>query len=157
VPQIKLGEAARLTGKAKSTIHRAMEAGRLSYTIDDEGERLIDPAELARAFDIKSPGEAEEVASRTRDESDGNWAQPAASADMAQLIAQLAAERARAEGLAARVADMQETIADLRLRLDFEGEERRQTQARLTALLTDQSTPQRRRLRWWPFGHGTES
>ena len=157
MPQIKLGEAARLTGKAKSTIHRAMEAGRLSYTIAAEGERLIDPAELARVFDIKPLGEPEEVAPRTRDETKGNRAHPADSADMAQLIAQLAAERARAEGLAARVTDMQETIADLRQRLDSEGEERRQAQARLTALLTDQSTPQGRRRRWWPLGHGTGS
>lgn len=161
MPQIKLGEAARLTGKAKSTIHRAMESGRLSYTVDAEGERLIDPAELARVFDIKPPGEPEKIAPRTRDETERNHAhpmgrterdhaQPADSADEMHLIAQLAAEQARADGLAARVADMQDTIADLRQRLDFEGDERRQAQAQLTIMLTDQR-PAGRRLRWWPF------
>lgn len=143
--QIKLGEAARLTGRSKSTIHRAMESGRLSYTVDGDGERLIDPAELGRVFDFKSK-EGEEVATRNSGETERHSAQPD---DSAQLVAQLAAEQARADGLEARLADMQETVADLRQRLDSEGEERRQAQARLTALLTDQRTLRRRWWFWW--------
>jgi hypothetical protein len=49
---IGLSEAARLTGKPRSTIHRAMKSGRLSYTVGADGARLIDPAELERAFAI---------------------------------------------------------------------------------------------------------
>ena len=45
-----IGEAARLTGKSKSTISRAVKSGRISATRD--GNRvLIDPSELARVFD----------------------------------------------------------------------------------------------------------
>jgi hypothetical protein len=50
---IGLSEAARLTGRNQSTIHRAMKAGRLSYTVDETGERRIDTSELARVFPIK--------------------------------------------------------------------------------------------------------
>jgi hypothetical protein len=47
---IGLAEAAKLTGRNQSTIHRAMKNGRLSYTVSDSGERQIDVAELQRAF-----------------------------------------------------------------------------------------------------------
>ena len=53
---IGLSEAARLTGRNQSTIHRAMKAGRLSYTVDETGERRIDTAELDRVFPIKING-----------------------------------------------------------------------------------------------------
>ncbi len=54
-----------------------------------------------------------------------------------------------------RVADKDGVIDDLRTRLDAEGEERRRTQAQLTALLTDQSVkpePDPQRRSWWRFG-----
>jgi hypothetical protein len=54
--QIGLSEAARLVGKNQSTIHRAMKAGRLSYTTGPAGERRIDTAELARVFAITIRG-----------------------------------------------------------------------------------------------------
>ena len=47
-----------------------------------------------------------------------------------------------------KIALLQEQIADLRRRLDDSEAERRQTQERLTALLTDQ----RPRRKWWPWG-----
>jgi hypothetical protein len=45
---IGLKEAAKLTGKNQSTIHRAMKNNKLAFTLDDSGQRLIDPAELDR-------------------------------------------------------------------------------------------------------------
>jgi hypothetical protein len=50
---IGLSEAARLTGRNQSTIHRAMKTGRLSYTKDAAGERRIDTAELDRVFGMR--------------------------------------------------------------------------------------------------------
>jgi len=47
-----LGMAARATGTAKSTIYRAIKAGRLSGTRTEAGEWSIDPAELARVFPL---------------------------------------------------------------------------------------------------------
>jgi hypothetical protein len=45
-----LTEAAKATGKAKSTIHFAIKKGRISVQKNDLGEYVIDPAELHRVF-----------------------------------------------------------------------------------------------------------
>jgi hypothetical protein len=59
-------------------------------------------------------------------------------------------------GLQREVAVLRDVVEDLRRRLDQSEEERRQVQARLTALLTDQRPAaqpgERRQRRWWPFG-----
>ena len=47
-----LGTASQAAGTAKSTILRAIKAGRLSATRDDIGQWCIDPAELARVFPL---------------------------------------------------------------------------------------------------------
>jgi hypothetical protein len=47
-----LGTAAAATGTAKSTILRAIRAGRISATRDDLGQWMIDPAELNRCFPL---------------------------------------------------------------------------------------------------------
>ena len=138
---IGLTEAAKLTGKDKATIHRAMKSGRLSFTVGDDGERQIDPAELERVFPIKPQDGEAEVALRNRKKPESNHMQ------IAQLGAQLESERAKTAMLQERLADKDTVIDDLRQRLDREGEERRQAQAQLTALLTDQREPVRRR--WW--------
>jgi len=145
MPLIGLKEASKLTGKNPSTIHRAMKDGRISYTVSETGERVIDPAELDRVFpvthhDATVRNDAPELASNLM--------------QLAELRIQLEAERAKQALLQDRLADKDGVIADLRTRLDAEGEERRRTQAQLTALLTDQrvkaeAQPQRR---WWSFG-----
>ena len=45
-----LGTAAKATGKAKTTISRAIDNGRISAKKNDKGEWEIDPAELHRVF-----------------------------------------------------------------------------------------------------------
>jgi hypothetical protein len=45
-----LGTAATAAGLSKSTIHRAIKAGRISATKNDIGDWSIDPAELHRVF-----------------------------------------------------------------------------------------------------------
>lgn len=45
--------AAELTGKSKSTIQRAMNSGKISYELDNNGRRVIDVSELERAFGLK--------------------------------------------------------------------------------------------------------
>lgn len=44
--------AADLTGRSKSTIQRAMKSGKLSFEIDEHGQRLIDVSELERVFGL---------------------------------------------------------------------------------------------------------
>jgi hypothetical protein len=111
---IGTSEAAKLSGKNRVTIQRAMKTGRLSYTMNDAGERRIDTAELDRVF-----GAAGADSSKSNTE------------HAAVLHAQLDAER-RANALLERTND------DLRQRLDTSESERRSVQTQLTALLAHQ-------------------
>ncbi len=45
-----LGEAANAAGKAKSTIFKACKDGVISFSRDERGRFLIEPAELHRVF-----------------------------------------------------------------------------------------------------------
>jgi chromosome segregation ATPase len=49
--------AAELTGRSKSTIQRAMNNGKLSFEVDENGRRLIDVSELDRAFGLEPQGQ----------------------------------------------------------------------------------------------------
>jgi hypothetical protein len=51
-----LSEAAKPTGRNQTTIHRAMKAGRLCYTVGEAGERRVDTTELDRVFGVKING-----------------------------------------------------------------------------------------------------
>jgi hypothetical protein len=50
MPELTLSQAAKLSGKGKSTLHRAIKSGRLSASRKDDGTFGIDPSELLRAF-----------------------------------------------------------------------------------------------------------
>jgi hypothetical protein len=50
MPTLTLGAASRLTGCAKSTLLRAIRAGRMSANRDDTGQWQIEPVELFRVF-----------------------------------------------------------------------------------------------------------
>jgi|SRR5204863_3473263 len=119
---IGLSEAAKLTGRNQSTIHRAMKAGRPSYAVGEGGERRIDTAELDRVFGIKV-----------------NGAMPDA---MAQPVQRHIAQADDIALLREQLGDRDETIRDLRARLDASEQERRTVQAQLTALLSDQRPPE---------------
>ena len=54
---LSLREAAEQAGTSKSTIWRAIRAGRLSATRTDDGGFAIDPAELFRVFEPQRPEE----------------------------------------------------------------------------------------------------
>ena len=45
-----LSQAAKKTGKGKTTIHRALKSGIITATKDENGNWQIDPAELFRVF-----------------------------------------------------------------------------------------------------------
>jgi excisionase family DNA binding protein len=57
---LSLREAAEQVGVSKSTIFRAIRAGRMSAAKDDDGNFLIDPAELFRVYPPK--GSQDDVA-----------------------------------------------------------------------------------------------
>lgn len=120
-----LGTAAKATGKAKSTILRAIKSGTISAKKVHDGSYEIEPAELHRVF---SPSVAQQLQS--------NDTQPEIERDpnLRLRLEILEAERQRER------AQMQATIDDLRTRLD-------RSEDRITALL---GAPAKRR-RWWPW------
>ena len=48
--QFTIAGAARAAGVGRATIQRALKAGRLSATTNEQGERVIDMVELLRVF-----------------------------------------------------------------------------------------------------------
>src|SRR3954453_6228660 len=118
-----LGRAARATGKAKPTIAKSIQVGRISASRTADGAWAIDPAELHRVYPLTQQMNGQELRDLP--------GEPASAA-----LAELLVERGRL------VAEQVETIRDLRARLDAEAEERR----KLTAILTDQRAA---RPSWW--------
>lgn len=109
MPSMTLAEAARETGKSKSTIWRAVRAGRLSASRTDGGDYLIDPSELARAFPPEPPRNAavrRYGTGGTADETTGDGA-------TAVLEERIAAKEALITELRARLADEKARTAEL--------------------------------------------
>lgn len=119
--KLSLGQAAKETGKNKTTIYRAIKSGKMSADFDEITKTYaIDPAELFRVFEPAS--EKQETAKTTNA---GNVTQQGgAIAAMAETMAEL---RGSVETLKA-------WNSDLRQELGQEREERR----KLTLMLADQ-------------------
>ena len=126
-----LGTAAKATGKAKSTILRAIKSGTISAQKSHDGSYEIEPSELHRVFEPNS-------------------AQLASSNDTQPIEEHGATLRIRLEILDAerqRERDqMQATIDDLRLRLD-------RSEDRVTAILAApvKSKSSLSGRTWWPW------
>jgi hypothetical protein len=126
---IGVSEAARLVGRDVSTLHRMMKSGRVAYSVDSQGHRRLDPAELARVFEIEPV--------------QGNGATPRSAAPQPA--------HGDATGI---IALLRDEVRDLRARLDASEVERRQLSERLVGLLTYRpqgSVPSvtQRRPSWW--------
>ena len=152
--QYTAGDAAKATGKNIATITRAIKSGKISAFKDETGAWRIAPSELHRVFPplaqpLQNPEKQKDAAPKPN----------AANA----LLEELATLRERVRSQDHLLTDRAEQIADLRNRLDREGEERR----KLAAILTDQrppaasnaapetaSSPPSRRS-WWPWKRGS--
>ena len=121
--ELSLTQAARVTGKSKSTINRAIKSGKLSATRHDDGSYSIDGSELSRVFRIEPTAGAELVSP----------ALPAEPTRTATLEAENAALRAA-------LAREREALDDLRADRDA-------WKQQATALLA--APPKRRG--WWPW------
>ena len=104
--QFSLSQAAKETGKGKSSIHRAIKSGRLSAQRHQDGTYSIDAAELFRAF---PPALSEPVPEQDLEPHQEPSATPSATEEVL---------RVRVEMLTAQLEREQETVADLRRRLD---------------------------------------
>jgi hypothetical protein len=139
-----LRAAAKAVGRDRTTLLRAIRAGKLSAIHDAAtGSWLIEPAELHRVYSpvngpIRATGEATEGDAQLCTTDPHGRPQGETQGEMRELRA--------------RLADKDAVIEDLRRRLDAESEERR----RLTLVLADMRTappvaPPPRRF-WWPWG-----
>ncbi len=125
-----LSEAAKATGKNKTTIQRAIKNGKISAAKGDGGSYEIDPAELHRVF---PPTAAQRDAQhpQSNDTQQGKFTPDSnLLARVLELEKDLAVACERANGLEAQKVQMADTINDLRKRLDS-------SESRMTALLAD--------------------
>lgn len=133
--ELSLSQAAKLAGKSKSTINRAIKAGRLSATRHEGGSYSIDPSELNRVFPAPVPRNPEWIKAQPDEE-------PAATLRFRLEVAERDAQREREERDRERE-QAEATIKDLRDRLD-------RAEGRIAALLPSLQKPSQGR-RWWPW------
>jgi septal ring factor EnvC (AmiA/AmiB activator) len=125
-----LSEAAKATGKNKTTIQRAVKSGKISAAKGDSGSYEIDPSELHRVF---PPAVAQRDAQQlqSNDTQQGTFSSINSNLSrVLELEKELAVAHERANGLEAQKDQMVDTINDLRKRLDS-------SEGRVTALLAD--------------------
>ena len=131
-----LSEAAKATGKNKTTIQRAIKNGKISAIKGDSGSYEIEPSELHRVF----PPVAAQRDAQHRQSNDTQQGKSASiNNDLARVLElerELAVAHERVNGLEAHKEQMSDTINDLRKRLD-------NSEGRVTALLTDGRTKER--------------
>ncbi len=114
-----LGDAAKATGKSKTTLHRAIKSGKISANKAVDGSYSIDPAELHRVFPPATVATPVAPLQRNEPEQSGNTLET-----LRIQLEMLEKERERERAL------LQETIADLR-------EDRDKWRQQATALLED--------------------
>jgi hypothetical protein len=121
---LTLGEAAKVVGKSKATISKAIQTGRLSVHERTEAGFRIAAAELFRAFPPNGPNvQVNGLPEQTRTPQPNSL-----NSALEREIELLREERTRERH------QLEAVIADLRRRLDLADEERH----RLTLMLTDQ-------------------
>jgi len=85
--KISISEAARLTGKSRTTLHRLIKTGELSTCHGARNARMVDVSELIRVFGPLEYRPAEQVAAQVSEHSGTG-----VSAQSEQVIAQLRQE-----------------------------------------------------------------
>ncbi|MBG0698051.1 helix-turn-helix domain-containing protein [Enterobacter roggenkampii] len=85
--KVSISEAARLTGKSRTTLHRLIKTGELSTCYGDRNARMVDVSELLRVFGALKQRPAEQVSGQVNEQTDTG-----VSAQSEQVIAQLRQE-----------------------------------------------------------------
>ena len=133
--QVGLNEAARLTGKDASTITRAGQAGRLSFSKDESGNRMFDLAELGRVYGpLRKPEEHPHLAT---------------TAAITEAL-----ERAHTAEVTGLQREMRRLEAQMRL-LETQCSQLQEQANQLTRLLTDQRAQAERGRAWQERERGT--
>lgn len=90
MPEMTLTEAAQWSGKDRTTLFKAIQKGRISARKTDDGQWMIDPAELARIYPTIKTANAVNVEANG---SDPYHAMNDAMAALRQQIASLEADK----------------------------------------------------------------
>lgn len=85
--KVSISEAARLTGKSRTTLHRLIKTGELSTCHGARNARMVDVSELIRVFGPLEYRASEQVTAQVSEQSDAG-----VSAQNEQIIAQLKQE-----------------------------------------------------------------
>lgn len=128
-------DAAKIVGKSKSTILRDIRKGKLSAARGEGGGYQIDGAELARVYECGAP----DAARGSRH--DVPRPAPSDTGDAAMTHPKIEVLQVRLDAAERITEERDQTILDLRTRLDQSERERIDAQSKLTALLTDQRVP----------------
>lgn len=129
--QVSISEAAKLVGRSRKTLYRAIETGCLSVTHNDTGARQVDISELVRVFGVFPVSSACDT---TVSMPQGDT--PIATADTSGLKAKIAALEAENVQLRERIEDKNKHIEDMRN----------------TVRLLEHTSPKNRS--WWPWAKG---
>lgn len=140
--EYSLADAAKATGKNKTTIQRAIKSGKISGIKRASGAYEIDPAELHRVFPPATTQRDAQQAASNDTQRPTVALETSGLERIAELERELAVAQSRSISLEEQRHQMSETIEDLRGRLD-------RSEERVTALLAG-PTPKRRN--WWPWG-----
>ena len=121
----------RLTGKARSTISNHLKVGKVSYVLDDDGNKLIEASEIIRVygdvFEIEGDGK---IGTKTNRSVKKSEAKNDASQHLQSMLEQEKQERERERK------QLQETIEHLRTDL----EKSQDRESRVALLLENQSS-----------------
>lgn len=132
-----LAEAAIAAGVNRSTILRAIKGGKISARRLEDKSYRIDASELARAYDLRPVAQAAQATSQGMNGHAQEMHEAAQAAQGLATAIELAELRVKVQLLEREreiiLAKQEETIEDLRRRLDEEREERRVLQRLLTA------------------------
>lgn len=139
-PYISLNDAAKLTGRAKSTISKALKSGKMSYVSrdDETGTYEIDPAEALRVFPKKqetSQSDRKETPLKTPENSTLAMEVKMLREQIEQMETMHDRER---QGFADRIEDMK-----------LEAERRNSEHMAALAALTDQRPQEKERKSFW--------
>ena len=85
--KVSISEAARLTGKSRTTLHRLIKTGELSTCYGDRNARMVDVSELIRVFGTLEQRLVEQVSGQVNEQTDTG-----VSAQSEQVISQLRQE-----------------------------------------------------------------
>lgn len=131
--KVKLTEAAKLVGKSRNMLYRAIDDGKLSATLGHDGVKVVDTDELLRVYgSFKSDGvheqSGEQLGKQTKQASSGN----AMSGDFLLELGEL---RAAKKYLEKMLLDAQSQLAEAREEAKEAREEAREGRVQVMRLL----------------------